>query len=112
MRLLTFAAGLAAGYVLGTRAGREKYEQIVDKTRQLRTHPTVVRAQQKVSNTISQSQPAASRGGTPTPGVDDTVATPVTYTDPLAQQRSSLAAPGSAILDGHDRASGSGRPIS
>jgi hypothetical protein len=29
MRTFTFAAGLAAGYVLGARAGREKYEQIV-----------------------------------------------------------------------------------
>ena len=63
MRLLTFAAGLTVGYVLGTRAGRDKYEQIVDKTRQLRAHPTVVHAQQKISSTIAAAGPA-------TPSVD------------------------------------------
>jgi hypothetical protein len=59
MRLLTLAAGLAVGYLLGTRAGREKYEQIVDTTRQLREHPTVVRAQQKVSSAVAPTGPAS-----------------------------------------------------
>ena len=45
MRLLTLAAGLAAGYVLGTRAGRGKYEQIVEGARQLRANPTLAQAQ-------------------------------------------------------------------
>ena len=45
MRLLTLAAGLAAGYVLGTRAGRGKYEQIVEGAKQLRDNPTLAQAQ-------------------------------------------------------------------
>ncbi|GAA3281587.1 MULTISPECIES: hypothetical protein [Dactylosporangium] len=40
MKLLPIAAGLAVGYVLGTRAGRAKYEQIVDNARRLRDNPT------------------------------------------------------------------------
>ena len=33
---LGIAVGLAAGYVLGTRAGRERYQQIVDRFRTMR----------------------------------------------------------------------------
>ncbi|MBF9073938.1 YtxH domain-containing protein [Streptacidiphilus fuscans] len=35
MRKLTFIAGLAVGYVLGTRAGRERYEQMRKTARDL-----------------------------------------------------------------------------
>jgi hypothetical protein len=41
---LLFLGGLAAGFVLGSRAGREKYEEIVSKARQLQEHPTVQEA--------------------------------------------------------------------
>ncbi|GAA4899726.1 hypothetical protein LX16_0707 [Stackebrandtia albiflava] len=41
MRKLMFAAGLAAGYVLGAKAGRERYEQIMDVVRRIRENPTV-----------------------------------------------------------------------
>lgn len=34
MALMKLAAGLAVGYVLGTRAGRERYEQIAATARQ------------------------------------------------------------------------------
>ncbi|GAA4146602.1 YtxH domain-containing protein [Actinomadura keratinilytica] len=37
----TFIAGAAVGYVLGTRAGRERYEQIRRMTRRLMENPTV-----------------------------------------------------------------------
>jgi hypothetical protein len=39
-----FLGGLAAGFVLGARAGREKYEQIVEQTRKVMDHPTVQEA--------------------------------------------------------------------
>ncbi|MFI6073865.1 hypothetical protein ACIA5C_20055 [Actinoplanes sp. NPDC051343] len=52
MKLLTFAAGLAAGYVLGSRAGREAYEQIVAQVGQARRHPTVVQAQEKAKDAL------------------------------------------------------------
>jgi hypothetical protein len=41
---LWFLGGLAAGFVLGARAGREKYEELMQKGRQLLDHPTVQEA--------------------------------------------------------------------
>ncbi|MFG2448464.1 hypothetical protein [Streptomyces sp. M41(2017)] len=38
---LTFVAGLALGYVLGTRAGRERYEQLRKSARQVSQNPAV-----------------------------------------------------------------------
>lgn len=40
---LLFLVGLAAGYVLGTRAGRERYEQIKRATSRLWNDPRVQR---------------------------------------------------------------------
>jgi hypothetical protein len=37
----TFAVGFAAGYVLGAKAGRERYEQIARAARGLSESPTV-----------------------------------------------------------------------
>jgi hypothetical protein len=39
-----FIGGLAAGWVLGTRAGRERYEQLLDAVRKVKDHPTVQEA--------------------------------------------------------------------
>jgi hypothetical protein len=46
MRLyrVTFFAGLAAGYVLGTRDGKERYEQIKKFARSTAENPTVQQA--------------------------------------------------------------------
>ncbi len=41
MRKLILVVGLAVGYVLGTRAGRQRYEQIARAARRLKDHPTV-----------------------------------------------------------------------
>ncbi|GGJ76035.1 hypothetical protein GCM10010123_02510 [Pilimelia anulata] len=41
---LWFALGAAAGYVIGARAGRERYEQIALTARKLWDHPTVQEA--------------------------------------------------------------------
>ncbi|MGW0209781.1 YtxH domain-containing protein [Streptomyces sp. NPDC003233] len=38
---LTFVAGLALGYVLGTRAGRERYEQLKKSARRIAQNPAV-----------------------------------------------------------------------
>ena len=38
---LTFAAGFACGYVLGTKAGRKRYETITDGVRRLMDSPAV-----------------------------------------------------------------------
>jgi len=44
MSRMAFAAGFAAGYVVGARAGRERYEQIVKLARQTAEHPAVQQA--------------------------------------------------------------------
>jgi hypothetical protein len=41
---LWFIGGLAAGFVLGARAGRETYEELVVKGRKVLDHPTVQEA--------------------------------------------------------------------
>jgi hypothetical protein len=41
---LWFIGGLAAGFVLGARAGREKYEELVQNARKMWDHPTVQEA--------------------------------------------------------------------
>ncbi|MFG2646829.1 YtxH domain-containing protein [Streptomyces sp. NPDC048436] len=38
---LTFMVGLALGYVLGTRAGRERYEQLKKSAREFSQNPAV-----------------------------------------------------------------------
>ncbi len=53
MKVVTLAAGVAVGYVLGTRAGREKYEQIAAGARKLSGHPAVVQAQEKAKEAFS-----------------------------------------------------------
>jgi hypothetical protein len=39
-----FLSGVAVGFVVGSRAGREKYDQLVAATRRLMDHPTVQEA--------------------------------------------------------------------
>jgi hypothetical protein len=67
MRLLTLAAGVAAGYVLGTRAGRGKYEQIVEGARQLRANPSLAQAQATAKKLATTPSPSPS----PTPAPAD-----------------------------------------
>lgn len=53
---LTFLIGLAAGYLLGSRAGRERYEQIMTTVQGLRENPAVQSAagvlQQQASDIV------------------------------------------------------------
>ncbi|OKI65071.1 hypothetical protein [Micromonospora sp. CB01531] len=41
---IMFLGGLAAGFVLGARAGREKYDELVVRGRKVLDHPTVQEA--------------------------------------------------------------------
>jgi hypothetical protein len=45
----TFVAGFAVGFIVGARAGRERYDQIVKYTKQVAGHPAV----QKATNTVT-----------------------------------------------------------
>jgi hypothetical protein len=80
MKTLTFAAGLAAGYVLGTRAGREKFDQIVQQVRKVGAHPTVVQAQEKAKDLIDTGTNKVTTKLTP--ASSDTVLTQPVSTGP------------------------------
>jgi hypothetical protein len=45
--------GLSAGYVLGTKAGKERYEQIRAATRQFMDNPGVQRLNREVNKTVA-----------------------------------------------------------
>src|SRR3712207_6779749 len=57
---LLFLGGLAAGFVLGARAGREKYEEIVSTARKVKEHPTVQEArgvvQEQANRLVSEGK--------------------------------------------------------
>jgi hypothetical protein len=48
-----FLVGLGAGYVLGTKAGQERYQQIVDAASKFRENPGVQRLTGEVNRTVS-----------------------------------------------------------
>jgi hypothetical protein len=48
-----FLVGLGAGYVLGTKAGQERYQQIVDAASRLRENPGVQRLTGEVNKTVA-----------------------------------------------------------
>jgi len=56
LKKLMFLGAGAAGYVLGAKAGRERYEQIAEQAQKLRTNPTV---QQKVDEAKHVAKDAA-----------------------------------------------------
>ncbi|HEX5568957.1 MAG TPA: YtxH domain-containing protein [Streptomyces sp.] len=47
---LTFVAGVAVGYVLGTRAGRERYEQLRKNARRIAENPAVRNAYESAAH--------------------------------------------------------------
>ncbi len=59
MKVLTLAAGLAVGYVLGSRAGHDKYEQIKAGAIKLSNNPKVQQAQAKAKDAIATGTDAA-----------------------------------------------------
>lgn len=63
MAKLSFLAGFGAGYVLGARAGRERYDQIADKAQGVWRDPRVQekadQAQHLVKEKVSEAGSAA-----------------------------------------------------
>jgi hypothetical protein len=53
---LGIAVGLAAGYVLGTRAGRERYQQLTASAKRLTDDPSLQRLQDELNNLFGQSR--------------------------------------------------------
>ncbi len=56
---VTFLAGFAAGFVVGTRAGRERYEQMVKLSRKAVEHPAVQQAGRTAGSKASDLTQAA-----------------------------------------------------
>jgi len=74
MKTMTFVAGAAVGYVLGARAGRERYQQIVERTRTLAEHPTMRKAQARVTSWGRQgAEIAADKAGDARDALMDTL---------------------------------------
>jgi hypothetical protein len=48
-----FLVGMGAGYVLGTKAGQERYQQIVDAAGKLLQNPSVQRLTGEVNRTVN-----------------------------------------------------------
>ncbi|HEX2499128.1 MAG: hypothetical protein ACRDWG_16980 [Actinomycetes bacterium] len=86
MKMLKFAAGLAVGYVLGARAGRGRYQQIVEGARNLADQPAVTQAQSKVTSLFSGEE--AGEGSPPVVTPADSAATASTEPKPPSQRRS------------------------
>jgi len=55
-KILLVAAG-AAGYVLGARAGRERYEQIAEQAQRVWTNPKVAQKRQEAKDTAMAQAP-------------------------------------------------------
>ena len=66
------ALGLAIGYVFGTKAGRERYEQLSQSAKRLAADPSLQRLQTELSGLFnaSRQQAAATIEGTATRAAD------------------------------------------
>jgi hypothetical protein len=63
------AVGLAAGYVLGTRAGRERYQQLTASAKRFADEPSLQRLQEELNGLFGsgrqeQESPAGSSSTT------------------------------------------------
>ncbi|OLE23990.1 MAG: hypothetical protein AUG49_14460 [Catenulispora sp. 13_1_20CM_3_70_7] len=51
-RIITLATGFAVGYVVGAKAGRERYEQIQQKMHDLSRQPAVTEARESLRHGV------------------------------------------------------------
>jgi hypothetical protein len=65
VKVFKLATGLAVGYVLGSRAGRDKYEQIVAAARKAQSHPTVTQVRQTASRLLGRPPDTPAASGEP-----------------------------------------------
>ena len=59
---LGIAVGLAAGYVLGTRAGRERYQQLTASAKRIADEPSLQRIQEELNGLFGSGGQAAGGG--------------------------------------------------
>lgn len=58
---ILFVAGLAAGYVVGARAGRQSYEKIKNRADQVWNDPKVQRSVTKAEDFVAEKAPIVSK---------------------------------------------------
>jgi hypothetical protein len=63
MRLITLALGMAAGYVMGAKAGRERFDQIKHQAQNLARKPQVQQVKQRM--TATGGPPTSAYSATP-----------------------------------------------
>ena len=90
LKKLTLAAGFGAGYVLGTKAGTQRYEQIVAKAREIAGMPAVQNATATVQDTAGSLAEKAKE--TVTDKVSKSDDTPATGTGASTTSRTTAAA--------------------
>jgi hypothetical protein len=84
---LGIAVGLAAGYVLGTRAGRERYQQLTASAKRLADDPSVQRLQEELNGLFgSAKQRVADTASTTVHRVSDQAADKVQQARPRTGQ--------------------------
>ena len=103
MSKFSMAIAGAAGYVLGARAGRQRYEQIADQAQRVWSNPKVQQAAQTAQEKAKEKAPVVgdmlsskvkgSQESSPPP----VIVTPVV--DPLSDPLSSAPAPSSSLDD-------------
>ena len=54
---ILFVAGIAAGYVVGARAGRSAYDSVVERVKGIAGSPTVQKAGEKAKQTLEEKAP-------------------------------------------------------
>ena len=67
---LGIAVGLAAGYVLGTRAGRERYQQLTASAKRIADEPSLQRIQEELNGLFGSGSQATSGGSGDTTTVE------------------------------------------
>ena len=63
---LGIAVGLAAGYVLGTRAGRERYQQLTASAKRFADEPSLQRLQDELNGLFGSGGQAPGGGSSGT----------------------------------------------
>jgi hypothetical protein len=91
MRVMRFAAGLAVGYVLGSRAGREKYEQIVAAVDKARSHPVAADAQETTKDPVG-ADPVSLTSKPATQASDDEPTAPAAEASPVVEASPAVTA--------------------
>lgn len=103
MNKILLIVGAAAGYILGARAGRERYDQIADRANQLWTDP---RVQEKVEEVKTRAPEVASKVGDQAKAVANQAVTKAQGKETTdldgsyANQTGSIDAQGNVTLDG------------